>query len=152
MKRENPVIRIIGVIVRIVLVVVAAMFVMRVARIAYQYGYEIFAQQPVSQHAQIITITVGEHDTAADVAKLLEDKGLVRDDLLFRMQEMFSDYHGLIAPGTYDLATNMTPEAMLSVMSAKTLEQQGAAQEQEPDGNSRLGGQEEEEEETEGEE
>ena len=39
------------------------------------------------------------------------------------MQEQFSDYHGMEAPGTYELSTSMTPEEMLQIMAADTSEE-----------------------------
>ncbi|MBR0163045.1 MAG: endolytic transglycosylase MltG [Lachnospiraceae bacterium] len=137
MKAENTALRIIGIVIRIALFGIAAMVVVRVAKIAYGYGYEIFAQTPVSSGTgYIVTVTVGEEDSVGDVARNLEEKGLIRDDLLFRLQEMFSDYHGKIAPGTYDLSTAMTPDEMLAVMSAKTVAGEETA---EQEGNSEVG-------------
>ena len=36
---------------------------------------------------------------------MLQDKGLIRDAGLFRIQELLSENHGKIQPGIYDLST-----------------------------------------------
>ena len=139
MKKESAVFRIIGLVIRAALIVIAVFLVIRVSRTAYDYGYETFVQKPLTQeNGRIVTITVSETDTVSDIAKRLEEKGLVKDDLLFRMQEMFSDYHDMIAPGVYDLSTDMTADEMLAIMAAKTIEMESIQEIQ--DGNSALGG------------
>ncbi len=59
--------------------------------------------------------------------------GLITDKNLFKLQERFSEYHGMERPGTYELSTAMTPEEMLVVMSggAKSSEE---ASDEESDG------------------
>ena len=123
MKSENQTLRVLGGIVRLVLLAVAVMFVVRVAKVFYGYGYEIFAQTPMSEPpGRAVTITVEKGDSVSDIGKLLEEKGLIQEDplgLLFRMQERFSENHGKIVPGTYELTSAMTPDEMITVMSAK---------------------------------
>ncbi|MBQ6734129.1 MAG: endolytic transglycosylase MltG [Lachnospiraceae bacterium] len=141
MKKESAVFRIIGLVIRAAFIIIAIFLVIRISRTAYEYGYETFAQKPLTQgNGRIVTITVGENDTVSDVAKLLEEKGLVKDALLFRMQEMFSDYNDMIAPGVYDLSTDMTADEMLEIMAASTLEKEAQQELQQQDGNSAIGG------------
>ena len=53
-----------------------------------------------------------------DVAKTLENRGLIGDARVFFLQEMLSEYRGKIQPGVYTLNTSMTAEKMLAEMSA----------------------------------
>ncbi|HIR25015.1 MAG TPA: endolytic transglycosylase MltG [Candidatus Egerieimonas faecigallinarum] len=86
---------------------------------AYNFGYAIFYQEAVasSNEAVEVTVTVEEGDSAMTVARMLENRGLVENALVFRMQELISDYHGQIKPGTYILNTAMEPEQMLKILS-----------------------------------
>ena len=52
-----------------------------------------------------------------DIARMLQERGLIEDEKLFVVQEFLSAYHNEILPGIYDLNTNMTAEQMLEVMS-----------------------------------
>ena len=143
MKSENQTLRVLGAIARLALLAVAAMFVVRVAKVFYGYGYEIFAQTPMSDPpGRAVTITVEKGDSVKEIGSLLEDKGLIQEDplgLLFRLQERFSENHGKIVPGTYELNSAMTPDEMIAVMSAKSadniLEEDGGQAE----GSSELG-------------
>ena len=77
MKKENAAIRIIGLVIRMALIAIALFLVIRISRTAYDYGYETFAQKPITEgNGRIVTITVTESDTVSDIAKLLEEKGI----------------------------------------------------------------------------
>lgn len=106
-------------IVKVVFVIVVVMMINKYARVAYNYGYRIFNQVPVSSGTgRTVTVTVSEGDSAAKIADKLAGVGLITDKRLFRLQEQFSDYHGMEAPGTYELSTAMTPEEMLQIMAS----------------------------------
>ena len=65
-----------------------------------------------------VSVTIKQGDSVSDIADKLAEVGLITDKRLFKLQEKFSDYHGLEAPGTYELSTSMTPEEMLQIMAA----------------------------------
>lgn len=105
-------------IIKAIVLVVVIMFVFRAATSAYDFGYKVFADKPISQsEGRTITVGVAEDADIKDVAQMLEEKGLIEDARLFRVQELLSGYHNKILPGIYDLSTSMTAEEMLAVMS-----------------------------------
>ena len=111
--------------VKVALVVVAVTFIIRYAGVAYDYGYQIYHQHPASQYdTSTIRVTVTEDMSVADLADRLEVRGLIDDALLFRLQERFSENHGRIVPGTYELSPSQTPEEMIEIMSADYVEEE----------------------------
>ena len=105
-------------IIKAIVLVIVIMFVFRTATSAYEFGYRVFADQPVSQsEGRTITVGVAEDADIKDVAQMLEEKGLIEDARLSCVQELLSGYHDKILPGIYDLSTSMTAEEMLAVMS-----------------------------------
>ncbi len=54
-----------------------------------------------------------------EIAKLLEEKKLIKDKNVFRIQYMLSEYKGEIEPGSYVLNTSQTAEEMLRVVSRR---------------------------------
>ena len=105
-------------IIKAIVLVIVIMFVFRAATSAYDFGYKVFADKPISQsEGRSITVGVAEDADIGDVAQMLEEKGLIEDARLFRVQELLSGYHNKILPGIYDLSTSMTAEEMLAVMS-----------------------------------
>ena len=101
-----------------IVIAVVVMFVFRTATTAYDFGYKVFADKPVSvSGGRTITVGIAESASVKDIAQMLEEKGLIEDARLFVVQELLSAYHGEILPGIYDLSTSMTAEEMLAVMS-----------------------------------
>jgi UPF0755 protein len=105
--------------VKVIALVFIVTFVYRVAIEAYDFGYRVFAEEPIARSGgRTITVAVAEDYTVRGLAEMLKDKGLIRDADLFVVQELLSEYHGEIKPGLYDLSTVMSVAEMLAVMSA----------------------------------
>lgn len=118
MKAKYLIGAVIETIIKVVVLAVVVMFVLRASTAAYDFGYRVFADEPVSvTGGRTITVGIAEDADIKDIAAMLEEKGLIADANLFIVQELLSAYHGEILPGIYDLSTNMTAEEMLSVMS-----------------------------------
>ena len=104
-------------IIKIAAFIFITMFVVRTATAAYDYGFRVFAEEPMEAgEGRVISVSIGGGDSAKEVGEMLQERGLIRDANLFRIQELLSEHHGKIQPGIYDLNTSMTSEEMLSVM------------------------------------
>ena len=108
----------IGDAVKIVLVILVIMFCISMSHRAYEIGYNIFYEKAVddSTNARTVEVTVTADMSVSQVGKLLKEEGLIEDAEVFQYQERFSSYHGKIAPGTYQLSTDMTPSEMIKEM------------------------------------
>lgn len=112
-------------IIKVVVLAAAVMFIARGATKAYDFGYRVFADKPVSvSGGRTITVGISENMLVKDIAAMLEEKGLIEDADLFVVQELLSAYHGEIRPGIYDLSTDMTAAQMMEIMSTVTQETQ----------------------------
>lgn len=110
-------------VLKVIVIAAAVMFVLRASGQAYDFGYRVFADEPVSvTGGRTITVGVAEGAGIKDIAAMLEEKGLIEDAKLFVVQEFVSAHHGEILPGIYDLNTGMTAAEMLAVMSTPTEE------------------------------
>lgn len=105
----------IGDVVKVVLIIVVIMFCVTMSHRAYEIGYSIFYEAAVDEKGsgRTVEVTVTDGMTAAQVGKLLQEDGLIKDAEVFGYQERFSSYHGKIYPGTYTLSTEMTPSEMI---------------------------------------
>lgn len=96
------------------------MYIFRAATAAYDYGYRVFTEEPVSTgEGRTISVYIEDGQSAQDVGEMLQEKGLVRDGRLFMIQELLSEHHGKIQPGVYDLSTSMTAQEILEVIAVK---------------------------------
>lgn len=117
-------------IVKVVIIAAVVVFVFRGAAQAYEFGYKVFADEPVSiSGGRTITVGISDNMSTNDIAQMLEEKGLIEDARLFVVQELLSAYHGEITPGIYDLSTAMTAQEMLAIMSVPEEESEEAPRE-----------------------
>ncbi|MDE6993201.1 MAG: endolytic transglycosylase MltG [Lachnospiraceae bacterium] len=116
---------IVEMVIKIVVFIFIAMFVIRTATAAYDYGFRVFAEKPMDVgEGRMISVSIGNADSAKEVGEMLQERGLIRDAKLFRIQELLSENHGKIQPGIYDLSTSMTVQEMLAVIAVEPEEEE----------------------------
>lgn len=107
-------------IIKLVAFAFIIMYIFRFSAMAYDYGYRVFTEEPMSLgEGRTISVYIENDQSVMDVGDMLQEKGLIRDAKLFFVQELLSEHHGNIQPGIYDLSTSMTPEEMLAVIAQK---------------------------------
>lgn len=113
-------------VLKYVILAVAVLFVISFSQKTYSTGYRIFAESAVDTrgNAKTVTVTVKEGMSTAQIGRLLEKEGVIRDGDVFPYQERLSSYHGKIRPGSYTLSTDMTPQEIIKEM-AKSAESGG---------------------------
>ena len=105
-------------------VALAGFVLYKVAIMGYEYGFRIFAEEPIDREPGVdVNVAIVEGKSVKDIGKLLEEKGLIRDGGLFVLQEKLSEYAGDLKPGNYTLNTSQTPYEMMAIMSAETEEE-----------------------------
>lgn len=126
MKGKQIAYSLLGTVIRVVVLVVLAIVLFKLGGKAYEFGFRIFTEEPMSEApGRDVQITVSKSDDMKDVAKVLEEKGLIRDTLLFRIQAKFSMYSGHLQPGIYTLNTSMTAEDMFSILLGNASDKEG---------------------------
>lgn len=136
MKAGHLIAAAVEMVIKVVVVAAAVIFIFRGATQAYDFGYRVFADEPMSvTGGRTITVGISEAMKIRDIAQMLEEKGLIEDANLFIVQELLSSHHNEIVPGIYDLSTSMTAQEMLAVMSTPA-EEEGENGEDEEGGES----------------
>lgn len=105
--------------IRVMILAVVVVYVYRTALGAYDFGYRIFAEEPMAYgNGYEVEVTIPMGKGVRDIGGILEKHGLIRDPNLFYVQELLSAYHGKLQPGTYTLNTNMDATQMMAAMAA----------------------------------
>ena len=82
----------------------------------YRFGYEIFNSTAVSEGPGVEKeVTIPQEPTMTSVAKILKDKGLIQDKMVFMVQYWLFDCEP--QPGTYILNTSMTGREIIQYLS-----------------------------------
>lgn len=106
-------------VIKVAALLFVASYIFKAATAAYDYGYRVFTEPPVSLgEGRIVSVNVDAPVSAKEVGVMLEERGLIRDANLFLIQELVSENHGKLQPGIYDLSTSMTAQEMMAVMAA----------------------------------
>lgn len=114
----------VGTVINIVILLAAVMLVYRGSAVAFDYGERIFGEEPMEQAPGTdVEVTVAAGDDVASVAAQLEEKGLIRDVNLFRIQNLITANPEGFREGTYALNTSMTPEEMINILSGNAQEE-----------------------------
>ncbi|NLG02831.1 MAG: endolytic transglycosylase MltG [Clostridia bacterium] len=131
MKFKQLTFSFVGTIIRIVIVVIVGLLIYKAGQKAYDFGYRIFAEEPMSPApGRDVEITIGHDKGTYTVAKMLQEKGLIRDAKLFYIQEKLSAYKGKIQPGFYTLNTSMSAEDMMKILSENAPDEDADTEEQ----------------------
>lgn len=113
-----------GTVVRIALVILAAICIANFAGKAYDFGYRLFTEEPMSAPpGRDISVVVNASDSQKDIIQMLEDKGIIRDHLLFTVQKKLSVYKDDIKPGSYNLNTSMNTDEILETLVGKVADE-----------------------------
>ena len=125
MNSKEMVVSIFATVFKIVLAVIIVMLVYKWSLVAYEYGTRVFNEPPMSAgEGRTITVVISEGSSAEEIGLLLEKKGLIRDAVLFRIQEKLSGYKDELKAGTYDLTTAMTIDEMMQIMAEGNAEEE----------------------------
>ena len=118
MKLTQILATILSAIVKIAVAIWIVNFIYTKTLAAYDFGYRVFTEAPISPApGRDVTVSYTEGKSFKDLAKSLEEKGLVRDSKLAMVQMYVSAYKETIKPGAYTLNTSMTTEEMMKAMS-----------------------------------
>jgi UPF0755 protein len=105
----------------IILLMLIFSFVYSMCSKAYDFGFRIFAEDPVSPApGHTVSVAIVEGKSVMEIGEILNSKGLIRDPKLFYFEEFCSDYHGRLQPGIYEFSTSMTPLEMMEIMATDT--------------------------------
>lgn len=116
-----------GGIFRILLYVCVVFLIIWIGKSTYQFGYDVFNQQPMSPgEGQEVTVVIKEDASVYQIGKTLESKGLIKDAKVFFVQEKLSNYRGQLKPGTYLLSTAYDASRIMGILAGDT-EQEGTA-------------------------
>lgn len=117
MRSSKVVLRILSSVLSILFVLLILFGVIRAGEIAYDFGYRIFTEPAMEESpGKDVTVRVEEDMSGMELGRLLEQKKLVDDGVLFSIQLRLSAYSDKIKSGTYTLNTSLTAREMMQIM------------------------------------
>ena len=103
---------------KVIVFAAVVMLTVKTAYTAYDYGYRIFQEPPMSTtgEGREVNVSISENMDPREMGEMLLQKGLIRDANLFVLQYHLSEFKKDLLAGEYTLSTAMTVEEMLECM------------------------------------
>lgn len=110
---------VINICVNILVLAIVAMLTITYAGKAYDFGRAIFDEKAIDtvENAKNVVVTIPKGASNKEIAKIVEEEGLIENKYVFMIQLMLSDYKDTIEPGTYTVTTANTPTEIMQVLS-----------------------------------
>lgn len=120
MKKQKSAYSVLFRVTKILLAIVIVMIVYIGALTAYDFGYRIFAEKPMSTApGNEVVVVIKDGMSTGDVADMLEAQGVIRDAKIFKIQNKLSHYSDGFLAGTYTLNTSMDNNDIMAVLSGE---------------------------------
>ena len=120
MEQENKksmAVQTLGILIRLLYLSVVVCAFYLVVTVGFDFGYNLFAAPAMSAApGRPVEITIESGDSVSEVASVLKQEGLIRDELSFCCQTVFYDKQ--ILPGNYTLNTSMSSKEILRQLDA----------------------------------
>lgn len=118
MKNSKFALKLMHISFTVLIVVAVCSVLLMLGKIAYDFGYRIFAEPAMSTEKEAVQVYVEitEGMSLSEIADLAEELEIVRSDTLFFIQLQLSDYRKSIQPGIYTVNTGMTPAEIITCL------------------------------------
>ena len=105
-------------ILRLLVLICLLVVLIYLGRQAYALGHEAFNEKPVDiGEGRTVVVTITDDMSTYQIGRMLRAEGLLTESALaFWLQELISEYHNEILPGTYALKTSMTTQEMFPIL------------------------------------
>lgn len=114
--------KVLKLLIKILVIVFLGLFLIFVFTKVKQFGYDIFADRPcTSSRSQMkeAEIEIKENESLSEIAKDLESKGIIKDDLIFSLSLRCMEGVDEIKPGTYKVDSTLRPSEILDILTNK---------------------------------
>ena len=110
---------VIGISGRLVFYALVLVLLVLGVRKTYEFGHDIFyAPGMEALPGTEKTVTLDGTESVADVGKLLEDAGLIRDHVAFSIQAKCYDYE--VKKGSFSLKTSQSSKEIINILDEET--------------------------------
>ena len=114
-KKPDVVNRLLIAVITVLFLAIVVIIMLGLTRQLYQFGYDIFGEQPGTGVEIEVEFEVMEGESARTTAKRLKDKNLISNETIFILQKIL--YEKEIIAGVHVLNTNMTTLEILEELS-----------------------------------
>ncbi len=118
MNTRKAVLRVGSICLKVAVFVLICFGLVSLGQTTYRYTHAVFSEEALEEApGRDVHIEVAEDVSVEKFAQILEEKGIIEDAKIFKLQMKMSDYEGTVKAGTYELNTSMKPSQILKILS-----------------------------------
>ena len=105
---------------RLAIVLLVIVGIWRVGQIAYDFAYHVVSDDAVDpEPGRDVDVSITSDMSNKEIAKLLENRGLITDSTTFQIQLKLTSYDDKLKAGTYELNTSMAPRRIMKILAGE---------------------------------
>ena len=121
MNTRKAVLRVGSICLKVAVFVLICFGLVSLGQTTYRYTHAVFSDEAFeTAPGKDIHVEVSENVSIGKFAQVLEEKGIIEDAKIFKLQMKMADYEGTVKAGTYELNTSMPPSQMFRILSKET--------------------------------
>ena len=103
---------------RVILFVALVFGLVYLGQTTYKYTRAVFSDEAFEEApGKTVKVTISESVSGKQLAKVLEENGLIENALVFQLQMKMADFGDRVEADTYELNTSMPPSELFEILS-----------------------------------
>ena len=119
MTTQKAVMRVASICLKVIVFIVIILGIVSLGQTTYRYTHAVFSDAALEEEpGKMVRVKIPEDVNGKQLAKVLEENGLIEDANVFVIQMKMADFGETVKAGTYELSTSMPPSEMFKILSS----------------------------------
>ena len=119
MTTQKAVMRVASICLKVIVFIVIILGIVSLGQTTYRYTHAVFSDAALEEEpGKLVRVKIPEDVNGKQLAKVLEENGLIEDANVFVIQMQMADFGETVKAGTYELSTSMPPSEMFKILSS----------------------------------
>ena len=119
MTTQKAVMRVASICLKVIIFIVIVLGIVSLGQTTYRYTHAVFSDAALEEEpGKLVRVKIPEDVNGKQLAKVLEENGLIEDVNVFVIQMKMADFGETVKAGTYELSTSMPPSEMFKILSS----------------------------------
>ena len=119
MTTQKAVMRVASICLKVIVFIVIILGIVSLGQTTYRYTHAVFSDAALEEEpGKLVRVKIPEDVNGKQLAKVLEENGLIEDANVFVIQMKMADFGETVKAGTYELSTSMPPSEMFKILSS----------------------------------
>ncbi len=119
MTTQKALMRVASICLKVIVFIVIVLGIVFLGQTTYRYTHAVFSDAALEEEpGRAVRVKIPEDVSGKQLAKVLEENGLIEDANIFQIQMKMADFGDTVEAGTYELNTSMSPSEMFKILAS----------------------------------